>query len=385
MLADYDRDFTAIEFLTGDNAYVNGRLADLISKWLLTHKKIRRIVPLVGCAAHRLNLAVQHLVSKTVNKVWFDLILKIHTLMVDLKTIKNRPKLASVTSLSPKIRQDTRWNSIFEMILRYLELCEKTNHFRSCVGLSAGTRTLVPTHEGADNEHDKIKELHEILKKFDSTSKSLQFDDPTKVSFDRVRFYFDKLKTQHPENAMYLSEDGINVHNKPFESAITKIQSAVRKKEMTVDLDRWEKEAVQVFLNVNENSESEEEEGERSFIELADEEFEQQSSKRLRTEFPYRSTAHVAATSVIAERLFSRCGIIMRPHRRLMDPSTLEMLVLIRFNKDLWDEQELDILIKSRTHRDNSLVVEIIQEPFATPVSGGGSVSSISSNSSSNR
>ena len=87
MFADYDRDFTAIEFPTGDNTYVNGRLADLISKWLLTHKKIRRIVPLVGCAAHRLNLAVQHLVSKTVNKVWFDLNLKFHTLMVDLKTI----------------------------------------------------------------------------------------------------------------------------------------------------------------------------------------------------------------------------------------------------------------------------------------------------------
>ena len=75
----------------------------------------------------------------------------------------------------------------------------------------------------------------------------------------------------------------------------------------------------------------------------------------------------------------------MRPHRRLMDPSTLEMLVLLRFNKDLWDEQELDILMKSRTHRDNTLVKKIIQEPFATPVSGGGSVSSISSNSISNR
>ena len=75
--------------------------------------------------------------------------------MVDLKTIKNRPKLASVTSLSPKIRQDTRWNSIFEMILRYLELCEKTNHFRSCVGLSAGTRIL--KNEGADNEQTKSK------------------------------------------------------------------------------------------------------------------------------------------------------------------------------------------------------------------------------------
>ena len=38
-------------------------------------------------------------------------------------------------------------------------------------------------------------------------------------------------------------------------------------------------------------------------------------------------TSHVSATSVIVEQLFSRCGIIMRPHRRLMDPYTLELLV----------------------------------------------------------
>ena len=34
----------------------------------------------------------------------------------------------------------------------------------------------------------------------------------------------------------------------------------------------------------------------------------------------------------------------MRPHRRLMDPSTLEMLVLLRFNRDLWDEKDVDNL-----------------------------------------
>ena len=34
VLAKYDRDFSAIEFMTGDNAYVNSCLADLISDWL---------------------------------------------------------------------------------------------------------------------------------------------------------------------------------------------------------------------------------------------------------------------------------------------------------------------------------------------------------------
>ena len=55
---------------------------------------------------------------------------------------------------------------------------------------------------------------------------------------------------------------------------------------------------------------------------------------------------HIAPTSNIVERLFSRCGIKMRPHRRLMDPSTLEMLIMLRFNKDLWDARDGDEIMK---------------------------------------
>ena len=62
-----------------------------------------------------------------------------------------------------------------------------------------------------------------------------------------------------------------------------------------------------------------------------------ESAKRQKKSSPYRSMAHISATSNIVERRFSRCGIIMRPHRRLMDPSTLEMFIMLRFNKDLWD------------------------------------------------
>ena len=68
-------------------------------------------------------------------------------------------------------------------------------------------------------------------------------------------------------------------------------------------------------------------------------------SKRPKKQFPYRSLLHISPTSNIVERLFSRCGNIMRPHRRLMDPSTLEMLVLLRFNRDLWDEKDVDTIM----------------------------------------
>ena len=54
---------------------------------------------------------------------------------------------------------------------------------------------------------------------------------------------------------------------------------------------------------------------------------------------------HIFPTSNIVERLFSRCGIIMRPHRRLME-NTLELLIMLQFNKDLWGAREVDIAMK---------------------------------------
>ena len=36
----------------------------------------------------------------------------------------------------------------------------------------------------------------------------------------------------------------------------------------------------------------------------------------------------------------------MRPHRRLMDPYTFELLVLLRFNRDLWNEEEVERAMK---------------------------------------
>ena len=67
----------------------------------------------------------------------------------------------------------------------------------------------------------------------------------------------------------------------------------------------------------------------------------------------YKSTLHVCPTSTIVERTFSRAGIIMRPHRRFMDPSTTrEMLLMLGLNKDMWSE---------KTVQDIFLMIEMQQ------------------------
>ena len=65
------------------------------------------------------------------------------------------------------------------------------------------------------------------------------------------------------------------------------------------------------------------------------------AAQATKKQFPYRSLLHISPTSNIVDR----CGIKMRPHRGLMDPSTLEMLVLLRFNRDLWDEKDVDTIM----------------------------------------
>ena len=78
----------------------------------------------------------------------------------------------------------------------------------------------------------------------------------------------------------------------------------------------------------------------------------QDAQNRRKVAAQYESTAHVCPTSNICERLFSRAKIVMRPHRRLMDPSTLETLLMLRMNKNLWDEVAIQkIMLKEKAER----------------------------------
>ena len=58
ILLRVNKGFENLEFIKGDNTSVNPRLANLVTRYLKS-KGIDRIVPLVGYAAHRLNLGVK--------------------------------------------------------------------------------------------------------------------------------------------------------------------------------------------------------------------------------------------------------------------------------------------------------------------------------------
>ena len=59
------------------------------------------------------------------------------------------------------------------------------------------------------------------------------------------------------------------------------------------------------------------------------------------------SFRHFLRLNNICERLFSRCKLIMTDNRKLMDPSTLEVLIMLRMNKDLWDERDMEWILSN--------------------------------------
>jgi len=79
----YGKDFTNVICIIGDNCSTNKRVADIIG------------VPLVGCASHRFNLAVQKYLSAYEREMT-----KVSNVRRKLRTIKTTAKLRKSTTAS---------------------------------------------------------------------------------------------------------------------------------------------------------------------------------------------------------------------------------------------------------------------------------------------
>ena len=76
-------------------------------------------VPLVGCASHRLNLAVQAFYKVPERK---KLVTKVHMLMKELRTLKNSSKLRKTTHFHSERRNVTRWGFTHDMLNKYCKI-----------------------------------------------------------------------------------------------------------------------------------------------------------------------------------------------------------------------------------------------------------------------
>lgn len=93
--------------LSGDNCSVNKLIAMMIDK------------PLVGCASHLFNLAVQDTLLEHQ-----PLIKSVNEVMVKLSKVKAMEKLRKFTDSGPIRNNATRWSSINNMIKRFCDIKE---------------------------------------------------------------------------------------------------------------------------------------------------------------------------------------------------------------------------------------------------------------------
>ncbi|ETK78514.1 hypothetical protein L915_15471 [Phytophthora nicotianae] len=171
-------------------------------------------VPLVGCASHRLNRAVQKYLLQHE-----DDLAAVQALMIKLRTLTQSAKLRLKTELQPVIRQDTRWSSTFGMLKRYFQLLE----------------------------------FLDGLKDVESVAKALQGRD---VDLLDVRQWFDELIALKPQFETHLGSRAEIVHSPDFESGCVRVLSGRQDR-----LTRAEKTALGPFakLAVDATAESDDE------------------------------------------------------------------------------------------------------------------------------
>ncbi len=333
VLRTYDKTYDSIQFITADNAAVNGRLCQLLTEYLSNLSSAPRLVPLVGCASHRLNLAVQAIYND--NGTYSNILALIDDLMRALNTQKNRPKLSAVTSLCPETRNLTRWGSTFNMLEKYLLL-------KPFLAMAHFDPLLKAKIVHLDVYAQQIENLRAILRDFEAVSQYLQ-SDSSDVNLMRVRQLFDGLIQAEPKMRSYLAADAPIVHDKIFERAVVKLQRGD-------SLSAAEASSVQIF-KIEMGAAAASDDPSVDFVSrILNSQDDVQ--KRRRVTAQYQSTAHVSPTSNICERLFSRAKLVMTPHRRLMDPSTLEAILMLRMSNDLWDEVTIQkVILNTRSSK----------------------------------
>ena len=205
-------------------------------------------------------------------------------------------------------------------------------------------------HEG------NLGELREHLNKFRIVSKWLQtekFENVYReVNFSTCRKTFNKLCDMYPKVGAkkgiihWLGSDAEIIQDRDFEKAVEKVHagesycglSSVQKGKLGV----WKiGNITSTISNTNSTTSTRNSNFLSDLLDEAQEQFEERVSAR----GGLRSTKNILRVNNIYERLFSRTGLIMTDRGKHMDPSTLETLIMLRMNKDLWDQRDVQSVI----------------------------------------
>ena len=290
-------------------------------------------MPLIGCASHKLNLAVKLWIQ---NETELDgIIAKVSLIMKKANTLKLAAKVRALTSYSCVRENVTRWSSTFQMISRFLKI---QTELISVVELLP----LFPTHA----EIEVLTRAHRSHKQFDRvTVMPLQ---KSTMSFIRSREIFDAVLQDFPQLAQYLAADADIVESPLFEKSIVRMAKGL-------SLSNQEREAISgLLMPISDCSATSEAEAvtDSSLGESAGEDEEEdydnileQRLKRQKTDTEdhqtYWNVEMIPGTSVNCERHFSLAKHILTATRNRTTPAMFESLLILKVNRKWWNEQSV--------------------------------------------
>ena len=173
------------------------------------------------------------------------------------------------------------------------------------------------------------------------------------VNFATCRAAFDALIAMYPTEAgkkgiaHWLGPNAEIIHDKLFEKAVERIHAG----ENYNDLPNNLKNKLAAFKIGNEITTAVPANNNSHFLSTALNRVEDLRQQNLLHKGGIRSIRHLLRCNNICERLFSRTKLIMTDNRKSMDPSTLETIIMLRMNKDLWDERDVEAIIREEKLR----------------------------------
>jgi len=292
-LASYKRSRADVQYLVCDNCSVNKRLAKDLG------------VPMVGCASHRLNLAVKMFMDSELKEV-VDVVRR---LMIKLKTLNNGVRLRSKTPLAPGLHSETRWSSYFAMIKRFHALKPHLVDWET-----REIRNLLPSLQ----QEYQLTELLGHLTKLESITKTLQ---QASISMADVRTLFDDLIEEYPIMRHHLAPDAAIVLSASFEAAVVKAQNGmILSTEEAAELRAFEVKNTQAQTS-----------------DAAD--YATRVLKKARHDragLYMEVVRHMPPTSNLVERFFSQAKLVLNPLRQKMLPANFEAVLYLKLNPAYW-------------------------------------------------
>ncbi|ETP09366.1 hypothetical protein F441_14768 [Phytophthora nicotianae CJ01A1] len=192
VLRIYNKTTDMVTFIVSDNRNTNQNIATLLD------------VPLVGCASHTFNLAVNRFLAEYEAEL-----ATVNDLMIQLRHCNNAARLGELTDLQPVKRNATRWSSTYAMVDRYVRI-------RDAIRQVEAMEDYVPSGVS----HKKLVTLLAELEKLGTVCTALEHE---RITLADVRLLFDKVIADYPIMADRLRASAKFVHFPTFESALVKI------------------------------------------------------------------------------------------------------------------------------------------------------------------